>query len=253
MGRYVDLVMGLNFFVDFLLLLGTNRLSGYPPESRRCAFGAGIGALYAGGCMMPGMGFLSNPFWRMVFLVLMGITAFGTDKSALRRGAVFLLLSMALGGISLSIGRGESVMPILCALCLWLLCRLCFPDTIGGREYLPVKLRLGERVVEATALRDTGNTLRDPITGQQVLVLCTSDGENLTGLSRQQLCDPVKTVASAPISGLRLIPYRSVGSGGLLLGVKVQEAWIGGKKREAVAAFAPEGLEKGQALAGGML
>ena len=34
---YLDLVMVLNFLVDFFLLLGTNRLSGFPAQPWRCA------------------------------------------------------------------------------------------------------------------------------------------------------------------------------------------------------------------------
>ena len=41
---YLDLVMGLNFGVDFLLLLGTNHLAGFPPGYGRTAAAAALGA-----------------------------------------------------------------------------------------------------------------------------------------------------------------------------------------------------------------
>ena len=47
---YLDLVMLLNFLVDFLLLLGTNRLSGFPAAPGRCALAAVFGSVYAAGC-----------------------------------------------------------------------------------------------------------------------------------------------------------------------------------------------------------
>ena len=37
MAVYLDLVVLLNYLVDFLLLLGTNRLSGFPLAPGRCA------------------------------------------------------------------------------------------------------------------------------------------------------------------------------------------------------------------------
>ena len=40
MAVYLDLVMLLNFLVDYLLLLGTNRLSGSPMTPGRCALAA---------------------------------------------------------------------------------------------------------------------------------------------------------------------------------------------------------------------
>ena len=48
MEIYLDLVILLNFLVDFLLLLGTNRLSGFPAAIGRCALAAALGALHSG-------------------------------------------------------------------------------------------------------------------------------------------------------------------------------------------------------------
>ena len=75
MTVYLDLVMGLNFAVDFLLLLGTNSLAGFPPGVRRNLWASALGAVYGAGCLLPGMGFLGNSFWRLVFLALMGAAA----------------------------------------------------------------------------------------------------------------------------------------------------------------------------------
>ena len=60
MAVYLDLVMLLNFLVDYLLLLGTNRLSGSPMTPGRCALAAVLGSVYAGACLLPGFRFLGN-------------------------------------------------------------------------------------------------------------------------------------------------------------------------------------------------
>ena len=62
---YLDLVMLLNFLVDFLLLLGTNRLSGFPAGGWRCALAALLGAVFSCGCLLPGMAFLGNLLWGL--------------------------------------------------------------------------------------------------------------------------------------------------------------------------------------------
>ena len=103
MGVYLDLVILLNFGVDFLLLMGTNRWSGYRSQSLRVGLSAGIGGLYAGICMLPGFYFLSRALWRIISLGIMSAVAFGMDRSALRRGVVFIFLSMALGGIAMGL------------------------------------------------------------------------------------------------------------------------------------------------------
>lgn len=72
MTVYLDVVLLLNFLVDFLLLLGTNRLMGHPLEPGKCALGALLGSVYAGASMLPRLRFLGSWLWRLVSLGAMG-------------------------------------------------------------------------------------------------------------------------------------------------------------------------------------
>lgn len=257
MSVYLDLVVLINFIVDFLLLLGTNRLSGFPMGTKRAALAAAFGALYSGVCILPEFRFLGSTLWRLVSLGLMGGIAFGWNESALRRSGIFVLLSMAMGGMALGFGRGGFWMLVMAAGGIWLLCRIGFGTTVGGREYVPVEITGDERTVRLVALRDSGNSLRDPITGEQVLVIEADAAEKLTGLTSSQLRSPMETMLKKPLSGLRLIPYRSVGqAGGMLLGMRFSDVKIGDRKHNAIVAFAAEAIGKGegyQALTGGVL
>ena len=125
---YLDLVMLLNFLVDFFLLLGTNRLAGFPSQFWRCGGAALLGASYSGACLLPGMGFLGNLLWRCVCLGLMGILAFGWNPAAGKRTGIFLLLTMAMGGAALCLGRGDFLSVVLCALICLLLSAVSFGD-----------------------------------------------------------------------------------------------------------------------------
>ena len=257
MEVYLDLVMILNFLVDFLLLLGTNRLAGFPLGATRCAYGALLGSVYSGACLLPGFRFLGNPLWRVVSLALMGAAAFGLTRSAVKRTAVFLLLSMALGGLVLCLGRSDFSALTMAALLCFGLCRVCFGEPVGSREYVPLTLTYGGRSASLLALRDSGNTLRDPVTGEQVLVVTGAVGERLTGLTAEQLRHPLETLAQRPIPGLRLIPYKAVGkNGGFLLGLRMEQVKAGQRITDAVVAFAAEDFGRGevyQALTGGAL
>lgn len=257
MAVYLDAVMVLNFLVDFLLLLGTNRLSGFPQGTSRCAFGALLGSIYSGACLLPGFRFLGSLLWRSVSLGLIGTAAFGWGRGAGKRTAVFVLLSMTLGGMVVSLGRNDFGALTLAALLCFGLCRFCFGSTVGSREYVPLTLSYGDRAASILALRDSGNTLRDPITGEQVLVVSGEVGQRLTGLTQAQLLHPLETLAQRPIPGLRLIPYRAVGqSGGFLLGLRLEQVKVGHQTTSAVVAFAAEDFGRGevyQALTGGAL
>lgn len=257
MAVYIDLVMILNFLVDFLLILGTNRLSGFPPGVKRGALAAVLGAVYSGACMLPGFHFLMNTLWRLVSLALMGVIAFGWNKSALKRCGLFVLLSMALGGVALGLGGGSFWMLLFAAGAVWLLCRVGFGGSVGQREYVPIRIRHQGETVSVIALQDSGNTLRDPVTGESVLVVGAEIANRLTGLTRAQLQSPLETLAAKAVRGLRLIPYRSVGQpGGMLLAMRFSDVSIGSRSGSAIVAFAPEAVGKGecyQALTGGAI
>lgn len=257
MTVYLDLVLILNFAVDLLLILGTNRLSGFPPGFLRGCAASALGALYAAVCLLPRFSFLGSTFWRLIFLALMGVIAFGQNKSAWRRTGIFLLLSMAMGGIALGMGKSGFPMLMLSALGVWLLSRIGFGGSIGGKEYVTITVTEGERTVSVIALKDTGNSLRDPLTGEQVLVLGPEAAGRLLELSAEQLSHPMETLLGCPGRGLRLIPYSSVGQGGgMLLAKRFSNVKTGEHRGSALVAFAPERIGVGQvyqALAGGAI
>ncbi|MCD7755495.1 MAG: sigma-E processing peptidase SpoIIGA [Firmicutes bacterium] len=255
MKVYLDLSLLLNFLVDALLLLGANRLSGHPPAWGRCALAAGLGSVYAAACLLPGFRFLGSVPWRVVCLALMAVAAYGWSLSALRRGTLFVFLSMALGGLAGGLGSGSFAAILASACGLAVMCVVGFPFAPGSRKYIPVRLTWQGRRMNLTALADTGNTLADPITGQSVLV-AGPEAAQLAGLTREQLRAPIVTMQSRPIPGLRLIPYRAVGQpGGMLLALRFDEVLLNGRPCSPLVAFAPEeigGGEAYQALAGGM-
>lgn len=255
MEIYLDIVVILNFLVDFLLILGANRLSGYPMGVKRAAAAALLGAAYAAGCVLPGFAFLGSTFWRLVSLGLMSMVAFGWDLSALRRGVLFIFLSMALGGIAMGLSNGGFWAMVMAAVMVCLMCILGFGGRPGQQQYVPVAITHNGRTVHLTALVDTGNTLRDPVSGKPVLVVDAQAAEKLLCLTEAQLQHPVDTLAAAASPGLRLIPFTAVGcSAGMLLGLRVQHLQINGKREDMIVAFAPQKIGQGknyQALAGG--
>ena len=253
---YVDIVMALNCLVDFLLLLGTNRLAGFPAETVKCARSAGLGAIYSGVCLLPGFSFLGNGLWRTVFLCLMAVLAFGFDRSTVRRGGVFVMLSMALGGVALGMGSSGGMGLLLAAGGLWAVCRFGL-KRVGEQTCIPVILRRDGKEMKLLALRDTGNTLRDPLTGEQVLVAGVDVAVELLGLTEEQLRHPVETLSREMIPGARLLPYCAVGQkAGMLLAVRFSGAVVGNRPGDPLVAFAPQVLGRGegyQMLTGGIV
>ena len=241
MRVYLDLVVMLNIAVDLLLILGTNRLTGFPPGWKRAIGASLLGGMYAGACLLPEFRFLGNGMWRLVFLVLICMAAFGWNREAFRRGAVFLLLSMALGGIASGAGIRDFIGVCFCGGLLWFLCRIGFCCALGQQEYVTAELHWGEKHITVTGLRDTGNTLCDPVTGEQVLVCGADVGEELLGIDRNKFRDPAQLLSSGVLPGMRLIPYRTVGqSGGMMVALRLRGTRINGTVRDPLVAFAPQ-------------
>lgn len=253
---YLNLVMLLNFLVDFSLLAGTNRLAGYPSDYRCIAASALLGAVYSGACLLRRFRFLGGIHWRVVFFLIMAGIAFGWNPGTIKRCGLFLILSFALGGAAEVLGKGGIPGLLLSAAAMMVLLIAAVGETAGGREFLPLEIVSGNKRLNLVALRDTGHSLRDPISGEPVLIIGCIQACELTGLTHRQLSAPLETIASRALPGLRLIPYRTIGQKqSLMLAMRFENVRINGKQKPTVVAFAPEGLGETmyQALAGGSM
>lgn len=231
----------MNFAVFWGLLGATDGLTGGAAGPWRICAGAALGAVYGWASGLAGFGFLEGNLWRGVLLGLTALVSFGPEPGSLRRTGVLLLLSLALGGAeeclrlrSWSLGAG--------ALALALGCRLLLRGSLGrAGQLVPVCIRLGSRQVELTALRDSGNSLWDPFSGQPVLLAQGDAARTLLG--RVDLRDPGTALETLrrtrPELRCRLIPYSAVGGGGLLLAVRCDRVTAGGKEQGRLVAFCP--------------
>ena len=238
-------VMLIVMVVNILLLFASCKLTGERIRILRIVLGAMVGALFAGVSLMPGFSFLGNLPWRLCSLVLTGLLAYGFSGKTLPKLLLFSLLHLSLGGVT---ETHEMTSMLLGAAGIGFACLI-----VGRRSrYVPVELCFGGQTLSITALRDTGNTLRDPVTGKAVLVVDADIAGKLTGLAPAALCDPVGTIGKFP--GLRLIPYRTVGNTGFLLALQVRDARIGNRRESILVALSPNLMGKQyQALTGGTL
>ncbi len=253
MKNYMVFVFFLGLCVNFLLLFGASSICDQPAPTLRILAASIVGGAYGSLCLLQSFQFLGGLFWRSVILWLMSLVAFGFCLSTLRSGTVFFLLSMALSGVVAVLGSTD-FFAVLCASGVVVsLCAIGLYRHFHPQLFVPVELTYGNITRTVTALRDTGNMLKDPVTGESVLVISAELAEFFTGLTRLQLKDPIGSMGAIP--GLRLIPYRAVGnSGGMLLALRFPVVKIGARKGSALVALSAENLHnngKYQALTGG--
>lgn len=247
MGDYVPAVIGLVFSVDLLLL----RMTG--PEGSLCRqlFAASLGGAFAWGSLR--WHALGTPVFLAVSLVAVSAAAFSGRPDWLRRGGAFCFLWLCLSGMAMGFTEKSLWFPVLAAS---LLALLSLTGRDGNRRLLSVRIDHEGKSVFLTALTDTGNLLRDPVSGEPVLVAPPQAGEELLGLTGSQLLDPAQTLLSGKSAGLRLIPYSTVGKrSGLLLARRFSDVTVNGRQQSRIVAFSPTPIGAGagfDALAGGI-
>ena len=268
---YLDVYLAVSLAVNYMLLVCAGRLDGDRVPRRRCLAAAGLGAALGAVSLLPWGGFLTHLAGQAAVGAGMVLTAYGSSDRLLRTGGLFLLLSCAWGGglLLLSKGAGAGQMSfrgILVAaalsyggLSLGLRGQFRHTRTCGG--LVPLELTWGGRALKLLALRDTGHTLTDPLTGGPVVVV---EGRVLAallpGLELDLSAQPVEQLGRAraqiPGAAFQLLPYRSVGvDHGLLLALRLDRAaWGGTAVDRCLAALSPTPLSDGggyQALVSG--
>lgn len=275
---YLDSLFLLNATVDYLLLLAAARVAGEPLYRLRFALGALVGGLYAVAIFF--FPFLQGLLYKFLLGSLMMLLAYGRAHRLLRQSLIFLALSCAFAGgilaISLLGGQGLSLsggvlyspmdlkMVLLSAAGCYALLTLVFQNfgkhsALTG-QLLPTLLKVDDKEISFISLRDTGNTLSDPLTGHAVLVVQASTLAPFfpRPLSPQALAQPAQVLedfSGTPLAPrLRLLPYKAVGIQGLLLALRVDEMAIQGQpQEERLVALSPNPLSDGgnyQALLG---
>lgn len=247
MERYLCRMILIGFSVDYLLILGTNRLLGYLPGIVRAIPAAFFGTIYRRICLVYTLRFLAAPIWRLVSLAFMSVIAFGMGQGSIKRGATLTILRFALDGVTLMGQEASIIGRIFSGAAVWILCRIGFHKDAATRKLLPLQIRYGEKNVTLMALYDTGNSLRDPISGEKVIVIDARAAKELIGLNAEQLSSPLETLATGRYPAMKLIPYHTIGrEKGLLLAMRFSDVCIGGERRSAIVAFSSDEIGRGE-------
>ena len=258
---WVDLCFAINFCADYLICLLSARLCSVPPARGRYALAAALGALWAVAAAA-GLSFCSSPGGKLLGAAALCLCAFHGRREFSRLCAAFLALSAALGGavwaLSLRADGSVSPSPVLLAACL-ISFRLLAGTFLHGtakrreREILPVELRFLGREARFRALADTGNSLCDPLTDEDVMVVSPAA---LRGVFAELyplilLPEPTEVLeASGALPALRgklrLVPYAAVGSRGFLVAFRPESISVGGEvRRDLLVALSPSASGEG--------
>lgn len=241
---YVDQLFFLNFIANYLILLGTGRITGAVLHRLRVAAGAAVGGIYAVLVLLPAAAWTGGWICKLVVGALIVLIAYGGERRLLKNMISFFCASAGLAGLiiaiewfgktalSIQIGVLYSDFDLRLLILIFIICyflmSLFFRRTgrHAARETVQLTVCLFNATIKMAALLDSGHTLTDPATNRPVIVAnanlfhtCLPDGIDLS--------DPVESLKKCRDSGMknvRLIPYRAIGiECGMLLALRAEK------------------------------
>lgn len=241
---YLDSVFLCNALLDYLLVLVSARLAGLRLRRGRYVLCGVLGGLYAAAVFLPGGAFLAAVPVKTAVGILLSLLAFGGETHFWRLTLLTFAVACALAGTVMALGllAGQTVPNVrgifytnvnvwtllLSATGIYAVLSVLFRASAahGLRgELLTVSVSLLGQTVRLTALRDTGNGLRDT-EGESVL---TAEAACFPMLPQELLMRP--PVEALPYLRRRfptlrpqLLPIRTAAGDGLLLSVRSD--WI---------------------------
>lgn len=261
---YVDVLFGLNLVVNYLLLFLTSRFSGVYVRRLRLLGGAALGALFAVLLFFPDLPLVPSALFKCALCAAVTVVTFGKkcEGRLLRLCFIFCSVSFALAGVVLALamltGGGQIVtirngVPYLdISLRLLALSSVIAYGVLGvvfgngalrpSRRTAEVEIALQDRTLRLRVLIDSGNLLRDPMTGKRVLVaggtvlapLFPEPARGLIagcgGLEADRCFEQLSALYPGMFS---LVPFRDASSGfGLILALRADSVTVDGQKQD---------------------
>lgn len=240
---YIDVLIAINVYIDFLLLKATACLLRLPHKTWRLALSSFVGAASCCTVLIPSLNGVLLVAVKVLVAAAMVLIAFRWEgiRPYIKQLTVLFVISTAFAGVATALWafaapRGfyviggvvyYDVSPLLLAaltaisyVLIRLYDRFIRKREPLGREYR-LRVELDGKAVEAKALYDSGNHLTEPFSGQPVAVITYEAAASilppqwLTAVASAWSKD-IPPPDAAVSAGLRLVPYQAVGGSGLL-------------------------------------
>lgn len=231
---YIDVLITVNIFIDYFLLILTNKIIGVNIKYYRIIIGSILGGIFSLTALLPTLPFGINILIDLAIAMIIIFTTFGkcNPKTYIKRVIVFFTLSFLFGGIMIFIylsfrpnGMGIyndvvyfNISPIL-LIALTLICYYILlaikklTKTVYKTDIHNIEIIINGKSYIFNAKLDTGCTVKEPFSGKSVIVAEREVFNNFV---------PDKTK-------IRIIPFTSLGGNGILQGFCADTIIIDGK------------------------
>ena len=250
MTIYVDIVLLENLCMNYIILFGTAYIIKIKVRHIRIFFASMIGAVYAVLAYSGIFPIYANLITKIVLSICMAYIAFNPKKlkGLIKELIVFYLVSFALGGCAfalLYIVRPQDIFmkngvyigtyPLKIALLggitgfiiTYVAIKIVKTRITKNEIIYKAKIEIGNQELEINVLLDTGNMLKDPISGDAVIMV---EKNMLYKILPKEMLDNMNKFLGGEFENadnleykkrIRFIPFTSVGKqNGMLLGIK---------------------------------
>lgn len=260
MTIYLDVVLIENLCMNYIILFATGYLLKRKRNHLRLILSAFIGGVYSILAYMQILEIYSNFFLKIILSIVMVYIAYHakTIKNLAKELLFFYLTSFVFGGCAFAllyfikpeeifmlngsyVGTYPLKIAILGGIVGFTITVICFhfvKAKLSKKDvYCSICIFFGEKQITTTALLDTGNMLKDPITSMPVMVVEKDILNNILPNSLLNHLDQIiggdvpKEVYEDEnleyIRRFRVIPFSSIGkTNGMLLGFKANKVLI---------------------------
>lgn len=247
---YIDILICLNLFVNYFILLATAKYIKQQPRKLRMALGALFGAVSALIILLPDIPFIINFFIKLIIALLIVIITFGYKniRHLLKSTGAFFLISFCYCGAMIALWfvftpkgmiiKNETVYFNISPLIMIISTLVCYAalriiSRLSGREapkklICKIKIINLDNSIELYGKVDTGNSLIEPFTGAPVIVVDELALKNVLPTLIKEMATTASNnkVDFKEASNFRLIPFSSVGGAGTLPAFKPQLLYI---------------------------
>lgn len=232
---YIDVLITVNIFIDFFLILCTKKALHINVTYKRILLGSIIGGVESLIALLPPVGFGINIPLNLMCAAVIVFSTFGkcTIKTYMKRVAVYFMFSFSFCGIMIFLYTAfkpngmeiyndvvyfniSPILLIIITLVSYYILKIIKRLTKGvnGGGTCNIEIKAEQKVFSFCAKIDSGCTLKEPFSGNDVIIVEKSILENFSPNDKK----------------IRLIPFESLGGTGVIKGFKPDIVKIDNKK-----------------------
>ena len=282
MTIYLDMVLLENLCMNYIILFATGYILKIKMKHWKLIISSLLGGIYAIVSYLEILPIYSHIFMKILLSIAMVYIAYNAKKvkTLMKQLILFYLTSFVFGGCAFAllyfikpqdilmkngvyVGTYPLKIALLGGLVGFILTYIAFKvvkTKLKKKDMIyPIMIKINNKSLNLQAMLDTGNLLKEPITGMPVIVV---EKQELQSIIPITILEHMKEIIGGEVPEIiseeereyftkfRVIPFSSIGKqNGLMLGIKADEVIIQKdeekeKQRNVIVGIFPETLSK---------